>query len=1185
MKKLIFYIIAAAAVLAACTKEAMEPVEKLTGRTVIYAGTPEPATGDSRTEMGDKSGNSYPTWWSVGDCISINGCSSQPLASEDIGSDARMARFDIDGIIDAPFEAVYPLSAVASYFDGAYTISLPSSQNYTEGSFDPDAAVMLASGSESLAFQNVLSYLKLTVSYSSTSATIKSLRIVARGGEPLSGDFTAVFGSSCSLSATSSTSSAVNVDCGEGVALGTPIVVAIPAQTYTEGFDIYVYTTDKTYQKATSSLSFTAAKGKIYSTGFNYSETGAAIGIWTEEDLIAFLSAADGGVTCSNYYAVKAESEASFGDISDYVAADGKVHILDDITLTKAVDWSATVKNRKNSISNFRGHIDGEGHTITVTSTWTAPMIINLYGTVENLSFEGNFVASHAAQLGSPIVNVLQEGGVLRNVVNKASVTYSTSGSASYISISGVVAYLAGGELDNCINRGDITCGGTASGTYVPGVGGVVGWTYQANGTGVIRNCSNFGSISVTTVKNGDTPSAIMYTGGVVGYITVNSITCSGCTNWGSLDPGTSKYFGGIVGAARSNFSDCHNYGTITQASDNTTATIGGITNFLGAGYTMTGCTNHGTINAGGATAVGGIITNAYGTVKACHNYGTIVFDGNDDTIAGGICRRVESAGSLLNCSNYADFAVGSKYFGAITASNQGTMRECANYGNITFARSNSSASGIACVNESAMDLCANYGSITSDTDYCNIGGVSVSNYAVLDSCYNQAPITVTGHGSIVGGICFDQLGGSTVSNCANSGNITFNVAPSSAGEISFAGGIVGMVSGKDFTRIPSYTIFATASDGRYGPANTTHTTNVLSSPVTISNCKNTATISMTSTPSGGFLRNVALAGILAWNWAASDADNYLTVYKCVNGTSGTTEGRIEFIQNTASSYIAPLMAGIVGSSAPYNTSNSGSCLPYTPGYAVSKSDLGFKAVIEDCENYGDIRNMNSWSNGGTTTTHRNLRPHAGIVAAAYGNSDDALHVQVKNCTNAAYILIGYTSAKGGTTTTAWISGDYQSRMNVAGGIVGVGAFVDVEGCTSSYSAASTYGVGSETRYVLASGGVIGAALEKYSVKNCIVHPKMGYFNKPGWDYWGLIVGATNLSQANTGTGAVRTYGYTTLSGSEISGNKVNPVRVKVKGVLMTIDSSNYMDYLISPTDAANNATNNWLTLSGNTWE
>lgn len=56
----------------------------------------------------------------------------------------------------------------------------------------------------------------------------------------------------------------------------------------------------------------------------------------------------------------------------------------------------------------------------------------------------------------------------------------------------------------------------------------------------------------------------------------------------------------------------------------------------------------------------------------------------------------------------------------------------------------------------------------------------------------------------------------------------------------------------------------------------------------------------------------------------------------------------------------------------------------------------------------------------------------------------------------------------------------------------------------------------------------------------------MGYFNKPGWDYWGLIVGATVLSQASTGTGAVRTNGYTTLSGSEISGNKVKPVRVKV---------------------------------------
>ncbi len=1193
MKKSLFCIFVLSAAFVACIKETLEQPEvpAAVGKTVIAAEAPSEITGDSRTEMGDKSGTSYATLWSVGDQISINGCGSEELVSGDLSNGGRSAQFSVSGVIDAPFKAVYPLSAVAGFSNGNYSVTLPSKQNYVAGSFDPEASVMLASGDAPLVFQNALAYLKVTVGAESECSDITSVYVTANGDEALSGTFNAVFGETCCLDAEAD-GAGVTLDCGEGVAKGTPMIIAIPARVYSTGITVSVYTLDGKYRKVRSNNSFTAESGKLYSTSFNVSGTSDMVGIRTEEDLIAFLAAADGGVTCGNYYTVKAESEASFGDISDYVAADGKVHILNDITLTKAVDWSSTVKNRKNVISNFRGHIDGEGHTITVSGSWTTPLIINLYGTVENLTFEGNFVASHAPQLGSPIVNVLQAGGVLKNVVNKANVTYSTSSSASYISISGMVAMLAGGMVENCVNKGDITCTGTASGANVAGVGGVVGWTYQAGGTGVIRNCSNFGSISVNTVKNGDTPSAIMYVGGVVGYVTVNAITCSGCTNWGALDPAMAKYFGGVIGASRSNISDCHNYGTITQASNNNKATIGGIINFLGAGYTMSGCTNRGTINAGGATAVGGIITNAYGTVSDCHNYGTIVFDGNDDTIAGGICRRVESAGALLNCSNHADFAVGAKYFGAITASNQGTMRECANYGNITFARSNSSASGIACVNESAMDLCTNYGSITSNTDYCNIGGVAVANsrfsstsFAVLDSCYNQAPITVTGHGTIVGGICFNQLGGSTVSNCVNSGNITFNIAPSSAGEISFAGGIVGMVSEKDFTRIPSYNIFATANDGRYGPANVTHTANVLSNPVTISNCKNTASISMTSTPSGGYLRNVALAGILAWNWAASDADNYLHVYKCVNGTAGTTEGRIEFIQNSASSYIAPLMAGVVGSSAPYNTTANGSSLPYTPGYAVSNSDLGFKSVIEECENYGDIRNMNSWSNGGTATTHRNLRPHAGIVAAAYGNSDDALHVQVKNCTNAAYILIGHTSATGGDTPSSWKSGDYQSRMNVAGGIVGVGAFVDVEGCTSGYSAASTYGVGSESRYVLASGGVIGAALEKYSVKNCIVHPKMGYFNMPGWDYWGLIVGATVLSQASTGTAAVRTYGYTTLNGSEISGNKVNPVRVKVKGTVMTIDSTNYQDYLISATDAADNATNGWLTLSNNTWE
>ena len=1201
MKHRLFLLGAAAlSLLFSCSRAEFEPMDpasgnEKTGRTVLEATAAGDLTPDSKTSFGDKTGNAYPILWSAGDCISVNGVASEELAS----GGTTTAKFTFDGILDAPFQGVYPASAVNAYFNGEYSVSVPSGQTYTPGQFDPAAGLMLASGSSNLTFKHVMAYLKVTVA-GSGSEKIQFISVAARGDENLSGTFAPVFGETPSLTG-GADGNDVTLDCGtEGVALGTEFIIPIPARTLASGLCVTVRTTDKKYCVMESTSAFAPEAGKIYKTSFTFVEKGTSVGIWTEEDLIAFLAAADGGVTCSNYYTVKAESEAAFGDISAFVD-NGKVNIYSDITLTSKVDWSTSTTKRYNSVSNFRGHLDGHGHTITVApgTQWLTQMFTNVYGTIENLTFEGSFTASHSPQLGSPIVNVLQEGGVLRNVINKASITYSTASSANYLAIGGVVAYLAGGLIEDCVNKGDINCGGTAGGANVAAAGGVVGWTYQAGGAGVIRNCTNYGSMTLTTVKNGSTPSPIMYYGGVVGYLAQdNMVTCSGCINRGTLDPGTAKYFGGVIGASRSDFSQCHNYGEIIQSSDNVTTEIGGVTAFIGYGHTMSNCNNYGTITAGGSPAVGCVVTRVYGVASDCHNYGTIIFDGNDDTIAGGICRRVERTsnglGSLENCVNHGNFSVGAKYFGAITSSNQGVMTDCANYGAITFARNNSSTSGIACVNDSEMSGCTNYGPITCDRDYCNIGGVVVANsrngsYTVgeMDDCHNEGAITVTGHGTLVGGVCFNLRGGTTVSNCTNIGDITFNLAPNTSGEISFAGGIVGLVSEKDFTRIPSYTIFATASDGRYGPAST-HTDNVLSAMATISECTNNASIIMTSTPAGGFLRNVALGGVLGWNWAASDATNYLHVYKCVNGTAGTTKGRIEFIQNTASAYIAPLMGGVVGSTAPYNANTNGSCLPYVPGYAQSLNNLGFKSVIEECENYGSIVDMNSWSNGGSSTTHRNLRPHGGIVGAAYGNSDADLHVQVKNCVNAAYILIGNTAATGGSEPAKWKNGDYQSRMNVAGGIVGVGAFVDVEGCTSGYSAASTYGVGSESRYVLASGGIIGAALEKFSVKDCFIHPKMGYLNKPAWTYWGLAVGAVNLGQA----GAARSKGYDTLLGSEISGNKVLPVQIKVNGTYLvkapstnTINEDNFTDYLISAYDKTNNETNHWVTISGNTWE
>ena len=87
----------------------------------------------------------------------------------------------------------------------------------------------------------------------------------------------------------------------------------------------------------------------------------------------------------------------------------------------------------------------------------------------------------------------------------------------------------------------------------------------------------------------------------------------------------------------------------------------------------------------------------------------------------------------------------------------------------------------------------------------------------------------------------------------------------------------------------------------------------------------------------------------------------------------------------------------------------------------------------------------------------------------------------------------------------------------------------------------------------------------------------MGYYNSKSLSNYGLIVGSVIPTASRSS--------YDTLMGSEISNNKIMPGVVKVNGSSLTINSDNFTDYLISAEDAADNATNKWLTISGNTWE
>ncbi|MBQ7269992.1 MAG: hypothetical protein IJS62_09140 [Bacteroidales bacterium] len=1168
--------------LAACNTAELEPAfpegaAENPAVTVLEASTAGDLVPDSRTAFGDKDGNTYPVLWSEGDCISVNGVASAPLAS----GGGVSAAFNFNALLDAPFQGVYPLSAVKSYAQGVYSICVPSGQTYVPGQYDPAAGIMLASGSGSLSFRHVMSYLKITVT-GSGSEKIQFVSVSARGGEDLSGTFTPVFGAAPSLTGGTG-GNAVTLDCGAaGVSLGTELIIPIPARTLASGLSVTVRTTDKKFCTMTSSASFAPVAGRIYKTSFAFEEKGSAKGIWTEEDLVAFLAAADGKVACSNYTSSKDISEALFGDYSDYVGEDGAVHIKADITLSSTIDWSGSAASRKNAVSNFDGILDGEGHTITIAdgTSWKTPLFINLYGTIRNLKLAGNMTASHAATLGAPLVNVVQAGGVVSNVQNYADVTYNTVISATNtnytaLRLGGVAAYVFG-TVQDCENHGAVTAGGT----LVPGtntiayVGGVVS---AINTGGLVTRCTNYGPVTTSLLDRDGKVLTNFYVGGVCGYVNYGSGswgTINYCYNRAAeLEAGTAYYLGGVVGGARSSgLSQLHNYCPITAEDDNSaTSQMGGVTAFLGAGYTMSDCTNNASIYAGGCSQAGGVMCIAYGSMTNCVNNGMLsCADGQLETRLGGVCREVKSGATLTNCRNTADHVLKTTYYAGVTCLNSGTLDGCSNSGNISFGVDYGRLAGVVYDNSGTMTGCSNSGSISCDKENCNMAGVVALNRSSMTNCDNSGTITVTGNGSLPAGVCFNMVGG-TIDGCDNSGDITVDVAPASAGEIASVGGIVGIVSKTTFANTSGKLIFPQKNDGRYGPAYS-FTDNVLDAVLTIQNCTNTGQLKIISKPANSsvFLRNVAIGGIVGWNWAKSTDDYFLKVLNCTNGTgvaATRTKGMIDFEQAGASAYIGPSLGGIIGWSAHYNTSGNNGLLPYLPDWAQSLGDQGFKVWIEGCRSYARISNMASYSSTPDSPTERALRPCGGIAGVLYGHSTS--HAVVKDCTSATYILMGTTGS--GTATQK------QSLTNCVGGIAGSAAFVDVSGCTINSSRTDTYGVGSESRYVFAAGGVFGAALEKFSVTDCDIHMRIGYMNNKDYSNWGLVAGVV--------TPRSRTRGYTNLMGCEISGNRILPGTVKVNNTTQTITESNFGDYLISAADAADNATNGWLTCSNNTWE
>lgn len=267
MKKSLFAIAAAAAVLAGC--QMSEPALN-TGKSAEFSQKINATIVDGTRAALAQDGEVWHVNWEVGDKILVTADGKADTYYTEFGG-SNQATFwwskgdtvVIDGLTD--IVAYSPASLISTTSDVPF---LPSFQGYKEGSasFIP---MMAQSTDENLAFKNLCGVIKLNLTTTAADIVVNSISIKADQG--LSGSFEVVDGA-----AVVDGTEGVTLKSSEGVAIsGTavPFYITVPAGTYT-GMEITATTVDGKSQtiKMKAGSSFTVERSMIHEGNFAFND-------------------------------------------------------------------------------------------------------------------------------------------------------------------------------------------------------------------------------------------------------------------------------------------------------------------------------------------------------------------------------------------------------------------------------------------------------------------------------------------------------------------------------------------------------------------------------------------------------------------------------------------------------------------------------------------------------------------------------------------------------------------------------------------------------------------------------------------------------------------------------------------------------------------------------------------------
>ena len=498
----------------------------------------------------------------------------------------------------------------------------------------------LKNGALSVVFSNVFAVLELRIDAGELAGTATSIKVEPASAEDFEGylSFTGTVDPStlAVTPAENGTGNSLLLTLPENADPKQAMTLKFPVGRFStaSGLKITLTTSEGTYSRNVYKTGVTSyvQKGDYFYARhlakpmYAFANAG---GIATAEDLVAFAAAVNAGESIVNW-----------------MNADGKVVLLNDIDMSSVTSWTPIGASAFNWASNaltltsgqmFTGYFDGQGYAIKnfkmVCDNATAGGAWGLFGglgagaVVENLVIDEScsLEVKATAPTDCGVIAGMMWDAKIRNITSNAAMKFDGNGGDNKRMTMAVVG-MAFAETDSTViskvvNNGNIVAaagGNTKNGGTAVHIGGLLGFgTNHLNSTEIVA--------VLDCVNNGDIESATARASGLVAAC--NRYThVRGCDNYGD-NLNTFKTSGG--------------------------ARLGNITCITGAGSALYDTRNFGDLISTTTGAVGGVIclvNSDDNVLDGVETYGRVISDKANNSYKGSFFGQCSKAATFTNC-------------------------------------------------------------------------------------------------------------------------------------------------------------------------------------------------------------------------------------------------------------------------------------------------------------------------------------------------------------------------------------------------------------------------------------------------------------------------------------------------------------------------------------------------------